>query len=53
MKKLKEEYQPGGSKRGEILGESCPVHTGPKVGNPEHEACILAGRRLDCQSLSI
>ena len=43
MKKLKEEYQPGGSKRQEILDKAVQVHTGSKVWNPEHEACIFAG----------
>ena len=25
-------------------GQGCQVHTGSKVWNPEHEACIFAGR---------
>ena len=51
-KKLKEEYQPGGSKRQEILSKAVRIHTGSKVWNPEHEARDFCWKRLDCQSLS-
>ena len=41
MKKLKEEFQPGGSKRQEILDKAVSTSWSPTVGNPEHEACYF------------
>jgi hypothetical protein len=44
MKKLKEEYQPGGSKRQEILDKAVRYLKDPLYGYTERKARVLAGR---------
>jgi hypothetical protein len=42
-KKLKEEYQPGGSKRHEIMDKSCYVPEGPTFRAASRQEIFLAG----------